>query len=72
MIDGTIETFKAAGGGRVHRGTIRVTNETLGPLDVLAGQIPDVAPRNARTTTRLEVLDGGAAVAFEFLDRPVS
>jgi hypothetical protein len=70
VIRGTIETYKAAGGGRVHRGTVRVTGETIGPLDVLAGQVPDLAPRHERVTVRLALSDDGAAVAFEFHDRP--
>jgi hypothetical protein len=53
MIYGKVNSYTTRCGGRIHKGWVIVSNETLSPLDVLGPQIPDPEPRHKREFVKL-------------------
>lgn len=74
MIDGRIETFATAAGGKLYRGRCEVTNESVTAGEVMSLQLPDgpAAGFERVTLSWVNEQHGGASrCAFEVLDRRI-
>lgn len=68
MIEGKVVT-ESGPHGETHSGHVTVTNESIGPLDVLPAQLPELKKGHRRLPAAFRLSDDGGTVTFRIEDR---